>query len=137
MHEARFSTPALSGFLPGDSLGAAPVGGLMRARAWTGGATRNITGNITGNIAGNNPGGNPGNIIDHDSPGMWLGSEIWREHVAEKEEATKAAVAGTRGQADTRLASHLCPFPTITKNRSLHAVSHPLVRVSGCLQGGE
>ena len=99
----------------------------MRARAWTGGATRNITVNITGNIAGNNPGGNRGNIIDHDSPGMWLGSEIWREHVAEKEEATKAAVAGTRGQADTLLASHLCPFPTITKNRSLHAVSQPLL----------
>ena len=93
MHEARLSTPALSGLYPGVSLGAAPVGGLMRARAWTGGDTRNITVNITGNIAGNNPGGNHGNIIDHDSPATWLGSEIWREHVVEKEKATKAAVA--------------------------------------------
>ena len=130
VHEARLSTPALSGLFPGDSLGAAPVGGLMRARAWTGGVTGNITGNITGNVAGSNPGENPGKTIDYDLPGMWLGSEIWREHAAEKEEATKTAVAAARGQADALLASHLCPFPTITKNRSLHAVSQPLVRHS-------
>ena len=102
----------------------------MRARAWTRGVTRNITGNGTGNVAGSSPGENPGNIIDYDLPGIWLGSEIWRQQVAEKEEATKTAVAATRGQADTLLAFHLCPFPTITKNRSLHAVSQPLVRHS-------
>ena len=117
MHEARLSTPALSGLFPGDSSRAAPVGGLMRARAWSGGVMRNNTGKITGNVAGNNPGKNSEKMINHDSPGMWLRSEIWREQVAEKEEATKAAVVAARGQADVHLVPHLCPFPSITKNR--------------------
>ena len=117
VHEARLSTPALSGLFPGDFSRAAPVGGLMRARAWSGGNTRNNTGNITGNVAWNNPGENSRKTIDHDSPGMWLRSEIWREQVAEKEEATRAAVVAARGQADVHSVSHLCPFPFITKNR--------------------
>lgn len=39
-------------------------------------------------------------------------------------------VAATRGRASMLLASHLTPFPTITKNRSLHAVSQPIVKHS-------
>lgn len=35
-----------------------------------------------------------------------------------------------RHRADLILASHLTPFPTITRNRSLHAVSQPIVRHS-------
>lgn len=44
--------------------------------------------------------------------------------------ALKAAAAVIKGQADALLASHLTPFPTITKNRSLHAVSQPIVQHS-------
>lgn len=44
--------------------------------------------------------------------------------------AAKAAVVAAREQAGALLASHLTPFPTITKNRSLHAVSQPIVRHS-------
>lgn len=42
----------------------------------------------------------------------------------------KAAVVAARNHASTLLASHLMPFPTITKNRSLHAVSQPIVKHS-------
>lgn len=44
--------------------------------------------------------------------------------------AAKAAVVAARNQASTLLASHLMPFPTITKNRALHAVSQPIVKHS-------
>lgn len=45
-------------------------------------------------------------------------------------EEGRAALAAARDRASTLLASHLTPFPTITKNRSLHAVSQPIVRHS-------
>lgn len=44
--------------------------------------------------------------------------------------AVASAVAVARSQVDALFASHLTPFPTITKNRSLHAVSQPIVRHS-------
>lgn len=44
--------------------------------------------------------------------------------------AAKAAVVAARNHASMLLASHLVPFPTITKNRALHAVSQPIVRHS-------
>ncbi|CAM9940844.1 unnamed protein product [Ectocarpus sp. 12 AP-2014] len=40
------------------------------------------------------------------------------------------ALATARYQASALLASHLTPFPTITKNRSLHAVAQPIVKHS-------
>lgn len=48
----------------------------------------------------------------------------------EGEEGRRTAVAAARERASTLLASHLTPFPTITKNRSLHAVSQPIVKHS-------
>lgn len=40
------------------------------------------------------------------------------------------ALATARDQASALLASHLTPFPTITKNRCLHAVAQPIVKHS-------
>ncbi|CAB1115637.1 unnamed protein product [Ectocarpus sp. CCAP 1310/34] len=40
------------------------------------------------------------------------------------------ALATARDQASALLAFHLTPFPTITKNRSLHAVAQPIVKHS-------
>lgn len=42
----------------------------------------------------------------------------------------KTAIAAAKDHASMLLASHLTPFPTITKNRSLHAVSQPIVKHS-------
>ncbi|CAM9981253.1 unnamed protein product, partial [Scytosiphon promiscuus] len=50
--------------------------------------------------------------------------------VGEPALAKRAALTAARDEASTLLASHLMPFPTITKNRSLHAVSQPIVRHS-------
>lgn len=52
-----------------------------------------------------------------------------RQRAAIVREATpsKAVATTTRDHADALLASHLTPFPTITKNRSLHGVPQPIV----------
>lgn len=58
-----------------------------------------------------------------------LGGAVGRFPVHSSATSKKETVAA-RDYAETLLASHLTPFPTITKNRSLHGVPQPLVRRS-------
>lgn len=58
-----------------------------------------------------------------------LGGAVGRFQV-HSSATSKMATVAARDCAETLLASHLTPFPTITKNRSLHGVPQPLVRRS-------
>lgn len=84
-------------------------GGLEGARAWA--SSRNAgRGGVYGEVGG---------------------SIATTAHIATADPGnSRAAAASAREYADILLASHLTPFPTITKNRSLHAVSQPIVRHS-------
>lgn len=102
--------------------GSGGSGGSGRARHWTG---QNVADKLQ-HQARNGMFASRNRSIQGNHEGVGgVGGGIGEPEVAEK-----AALTAARGEASTLLASHLMPFPTITKNRSLHAVSQPVVRHS-------
>ena len=63
-------------------------------------------------------------------PHLRSGQQGGGTRAAEEGRRTAVIAAAARDRASMLLASHLTPFPTITKNRSLHAVAQPIVKHS-------